>query len=168
MASFLGFVPAHCRKVPPVLAVVAEDRDRVGVHRAGARLVVVLADQVGQGQREVKAGHSFHPKVVPVRLAISPSFIKLALHGTPESTSAQRLDLAQRSPLEVGVEEDLGIPPGRFRTRPEASHGVARDANFLGTCLISGWSSTQGLEGLRVDRGSILVADPRLPPFFEV
>ena len=109
----LDVVPGHFRKVAPVLVVVAENRDRVGGHRACARLVVVLADQVGQGQCDVAVLHFLHAEVVPVGLAVAAALVVLARDQAAKSILAERLDLPQRASLEVGVEEDRRIRPGR-------------------------------------------------------
>ena len=104
---------------PPVFAVVAGDREDAGPHRAGAGLAVVLAHEVGQGEGEVAIPGTVDPEEIPARLPVPPVLVLLALHVAAERGLADRLDLAQRAALEVGVEADrlrLGAAPAEARS----------------------------------------------------
>src|SRR3954447_23009768 len=97
-------VPIHRCEMLPVLAVIAEEWDRVRVHRHRAGLVVVLADKIRERERHLAITHVVHAEVVPVRLTIAPALVVLALHVTTECRIAEFLDFPKRGTFETGVE----------------------------------------------------------------
>ena len=99
-------VPFNRRKVLPMMPVIAEDRHDVRPHRAGARLVVVLADEIRKRQRHVLAADVIHAEVIPGRLPVPAALVLLAQDVAAERGFAEPLDPAQRCAFEVQVEGD--------------------------------------------------------------
>jgi hypothetical protein len=113
-------VPIHRREVLPMLVIIAEHWNGVGVHRTGARLVVVLTDEVRQRQRGFAVLHAIDAEVVPVRLPVAAVFVALAFDVTTKLGITELLNFSQRPTLEVLVErDDAYFLSGTQRDQPQ-------------------------------------------------
>src|SRR5438477_5091230 len=100
---FLLLVPVHRWEMVPRGVVVAQDRNRLAAHRHGTRLIVVLADQIGQDKSDVAPLYSIHAEVVPICQAIAAALILLAWHEAAVLTIPEPLNLAESASLQVFV-----------------------------------------------------------------
>src|SRR6185312_1519093 len=105
---FLLDIEMNCRKMLPGAAVIAEHRDNVRPHRAGARLVVIFADEIGERDGDLLSGDVIHAEVVPGGLAVSAALIFLADDVATESRVINSLDSAKRGVFEIQIESGVG------------------------------------------------------------